>query len=594
MEYLELCELYEKLNSTAKRLEKTKYISELIKKTSKKELNIIMLLLQGRLFPLWEEKKIGAASRLVLKAINISTGIDTDKIEESWKEIGDLGLVAEQKIKDKSQETLFSADLSINKVYTNLIKLAELEGSGTVNHKVKLIAELLTSAKPIEAKYIIRTVLEDLRVGVGDSSIRDAVVWTYFSDELNISYDEEKNVIILPDNKREKYNKYIEKVQEAYNLTNDLGEVAALIKEKGLDGISNIKMAVGKPVKVMLYQKAKDIDDAFNTVGRPAALEFKYDGFRVQIHYKKDDSGHEKMNIFTRRLENVTERFPDILIALKGNINADSAILDAEAVGFDPKSNKYLPFQSISQRIKRKYSIIEISEKFPVEVNIFDVLYYNGKNTLNMPFHERRKIITSIIEPIERKIVTSRIMVTGKNEEAMKFYHEALDKGEEGVMIKNLEGIYKPGARVGYGVKLKPVMESLDLVIVQAEWGEGKRATWLTSFTLACKDENNNLIEIGKVSTGLKELEQEGTTFNQITELLKPLIKQEKGKIAILKPKVVIEVQYEEIQASPTYSSGFALRFPRFIRLRDMEKDVDDIDDLQRIKELYTKQRGRG
>jgi DNA ligase 1 len=594
MKYLELCELYEKLDSTAKRLEKTQYISELIKKTPKNELNIIMLLLQGRLFPLWEDKKIGVAAKLVLKAINIATGISIDKIEKSWKEVGDLGLVALQHTKGKQQQALFSAELSIKKVYSNLVKLAELEGSGTVDHKVKLIAELLTSAQPIEAKYIIRTVLEDLRVGVGDSSIRDAIVWAYFSEDLKISYDSEKNLIVLPDNKRDEYNRYIEKVQEAYNLTNDLAEVAASISENGLTGIFNMKMAVGKPVKVMLFQKAKDIDDAFSTVGRPAALEFKYDGFRIQIHYKKDDLGKEKLNLFTRRLENVTEQFPDILISLKGNINASSAILDAEAVGFDPKSNKYLPFQSISQRIKRKYSITEISEKFPVEVNVFDVLYYNGENTLNMPFHERRKIITSIIEPVERKVVPSRIIVTGKNEEASKFYHEALDKGEEGVMVKNLDGIYKPGARVGYGVKLKPVMESLDLVIVQAEWGEGKRATWLTSFTLACKDENNNLLEIGKVSTGLKELPQEGTTFEQMTELLKPLIRLEKGKTVILKPEAVIEVQYEEIQASPTYSSGFALRFPRFVRLRNMEKSVDDIDDTGRIKELYTKQRGRG
>jgi len=266
--------------------------------------------------------------------------------------------------------------------------------------------------------------------------------------------------------------------------------------------------------------------------------------------------------------------------------------IDDEVVGFDPKTNRYLPFQKISQRIRRKYKIDEMSKQFPVELTIFDIIYLDGKVMLKVPFEKRSKLMSDIVEHTEKKIVLSRITITKDVDEVDKFYHNALDEGHEGVMLKKLDAPYRPGARVGFGMKLKPVMESLDLVIVNAEWGDGKRTSWLTSYTIACIDENNELREVGKVSTGLKELQGDDTSFEDMTNILKPLIIEEKGKLAKVKPKIIIEVNYEEIQKSPTYSSGYALRFPRFIRLR-YDKEVSEASTIDMIEEMFFAQKKR-
>jgi DNA ligase 1 len=586
MRYSELVEVYKRLEKTGKRLEKTKIISELIAKTPADDLPKITLLLEGKVFPGWDDTKIGFASKLIVKAINLASGMDLKAVEERWKKTGDLGTTAAELLSKKKQHTLSRTDLSVTKVFENIKKLALLQGEGSTDRKIQLVAELLTSATPEEATYIARTVLEDLRIGAGEGSIRDAIVWAFCAKELGLEYDDKENDLKLPDNSREAYKEYTEAVQQAYNITNDLGEVARTVKENGIKALADVGFVPGKPISAMLFQKAKDIKEAFETVGKPAAFEYKYDGFRVQIHKHGG-----KIKLFTRRLEDVTEQFPDIIECVKKHVDAESYILDSEAVGIKPKTNQYLPFQDISQRIRRKYDIKKMTEEFPVEVNVFDILFYNGKSMISKPFNERRAIISKIIDPVPRKIVPSRIIITDKEDEANKFYNESLDRGNEGMMAKNLNAIYKPGSRVGFGVKLKPVMESLDLVIVGAEWGEGKRARMLTSYTLACRD-GHNFLEIGRVSTGLKELEEEGTSFGEMTELLKPLIIEEKGKETKVKPKIVIEVHYEEIQESQTYSSGFALRFPRFIRLRD-DRAKEDIDTLETVKELYLNQRGR-
>jgi len=588
MDYLELVETYRQLESTTKRLQKTFLLAEFLKIAPTKELEKITLLAQGKVFPDWDERVIGIAARLVIKAIGVATGVDAEKIEESWKKTGDLGDVAEKMVGKKKQSTLFSQKLTVTKVFDNLQKLAELEGPGTVDRKVQLVAELLTSAKPLEAKYIIRTILGELRVGLGEGTLRDAIVWAFFGKEIGLKYDAKENELVLPDKNRDEYNKYLVAVQEAYDAANDYAVVAEVAKEKGIRGLQNIELAPGKPIKVMLYQKAIDMADAFETVGKPAALEYKYDGFRMQIH---KFSG--KIIIYTRRLENVTKQFPEVVEFVKENVDGSSFILDCEAVGFDRKTGKYRPFQEVSQRIKRKYSIEEIGQKFPVELNIFDIVYYDGKNLTKVAFEERRKILAKIVANKKLKIKIAEQIVTGDDKEADKFYKDSLKAGNEGVMVKNLQGIYKPGSRVGYGVKVKPTMETLDVAIVGAEWGEGKRARWLSSFMIAVRDpETNELLEIGRVGTGIKEKEEEGVSFAQLTEMLKPLIIEEKGKEVKVRPKFVIEINYEEIQASPTYSSGYALRFPRLCKLRE-DRRVDEISTLDEVKKLYYGQRGR-
>lgn len=632
MKYEKLCEFYDKLDSTSKRLEKTYHVAKLLAQTMDNEIERMLLLLQGRVFPPWDETNIGVALRTLIKAINVATGIDAAEIEGNFKVTGDLGKTASDLISGKKQHTLFSEDLTVAKVFSNIRKIASMEGQGSVSAKVRLMAELLSSAKPIEAKYVSRTLLEDLRIGIGEGIIRDAIVWSTLpwvghlfvkcscgewnpkvekclecgtkldkpkkvKGSIETTHDEITKIssgyeqIWADDEKtaREIYNRMVSLVDDAYSVANEFYPVVKKLREKGLEGLQEIELAPGKPVKVMLYQKAKDMKDAFERVGKPCAVEYKYDGFRMQIHKHPGIKSKKNIRIYTRRLENVTAQFADVVDYVDQNVKAESFIIDAEAVGYDKKTTQYLPFQKISQRIKRKHDIKKMSTDFPVELNVFDILYHDGKSQIKEPFSQRRKLLSEIIEPEDQKIVLSRITVTSDIEEANSFYQESLDRGNEGVMAKKLDAEYKPGSRVGYGVKVKPVMESLDLVIVGAEWGTGKRATWLTSFTLACIDDEGQFLEVGKVGTGIKELEGEGVTFAQMTELLRPLIISESGTSVKTKPKMVIEINYEEIQKSPNYSSGYALRFPRLMRLRE-DRSAEEASSLDMVEELYESQ----
>jgi len=532
MEYSRLVEVYEELNKTTKRLEKTHIISEFLKDVGVEDAEHVTLLLEGRVFPNYDPREIGIAARTMLKSLSAATGIAVDKIENEWKKQGDLGLVAEIIVRTKKQSTLQSTKLTVKKVFENIRKLAELQGEGTVERKVQLIAELITSAKPLESRYIVKTVLDEMRIGVGEGVMRDSIIWSSFGNEIGIKYVREGNEIDIGD--REKYNKYADTVQRAYDLTNEFAEVAKAAK-KGLKELENIEMKVGIPIQVMLSLKVDTVEEGFETVGKPCAVEFKYDGFRIQAH--KDEKGNIKL--FTRRLENVTNQFPDVAEYAKSNVKAKTFIIDSEAVGFDKKTGKYLPFQSISQRIKRKYDIEKMSEDFPVELNVFDLIYYDGKNMISEPFEKRRKILEKIIKQQPKKIVLSKQKIVSDEKVVEQFFKDAFNAGNEGLMFKALNAPYKPGARVGHMVKFKAIMETLDLVIVAAEWGEGKRSKWLSSYTIACLDEDSNFVEVGKASTGLKEKEEEGLSFMEMTKLLRPLIVSEKGREVRVKPKLV-------------------------------------------------------
>ena len=587
MDYSDLVDVYEKLEKTTKRLEKTHILAEFLKTVRTDSLPYVVLLLQGNVYPAVEEKKIGVAAKLVLKAIASASGIPHDKVEHHWAKSGDLGETAAELMGKKKQSTLFKTDITVKKVMENLRKLATLEGEGTVSRKVDLISELLTSATSKEAKFIVRTMLEELRVGVADGTLRDAIVWAYFGKEIGFTYNQKENDFDVKD--RIKYNEYSDAVQRAYDMVSDFSEVIVAAKEKGLLGLAKSSLKVGAPIKVMLYPKAEDFKEAFEALGKPAQCEFKFDGFRIQAH-KKDG----KITLFTRRLENVTKQFPDVVKFVEEFVKAKEFIIDSEAVGYDSKTKKYVAFQIISQRIKRKYDIEEIAKKFPVELDVFDVVEYEGENCMNKPFRERRKILEKMVpKEVPFKLKLAEAIVTSSEKEAEEFYQRSLQAGNEGVMVKSLDAPYQPGRRVGGGVKIKPVMETLDVVIVGAEKGEGKRAGWLSSFIIACRDEDSDeLVEIGRVSTGFKEKSEEGTSFDDMTKLLESLIVDKKGKIVKVRPKIIIEVAYEEIQKSPEYSSGYALRFPRLVRLRE-DRGPDDASTLREVDVLYSKQRGR-
>jgi DNA ligase-1 len=560
MKYSDLCEIYEALEAHSSRLEKTEILSEFLKKLKHEKNKEIVYLLQGRIFPDYDEREIGISTQLVIKALSKSTGNSDHEIEKLWKKLGDLGLVAEQIVGKKKQSTLFSHNLTTQKVLENLQKLPTLEGKGTVDKKMALIAELLTSASPKEAKYIVRTLLSDLRIGTGAGTIRDAIVWACFEKENKEAYVA---------------------VQEAYDKATDW----KLVFEQACKGVSELEktdLEPGKPVKVMLYPKVSSVEEAFERAGKPSAFEFKYDGFRMMIN--KEENG--KIKLFTRRLDNVSLQFPDIIKYVKEHINGKSFIVDSEAVGYDPKTKKYRPFQEISQRIKRKYDIERLEKELPVELILFDIIYYEGKSYIKIPFRERRKLLEKITKKERHKVILAEQIVTDKEKEAKEFFEKAMEEGQEGLMVKNLDAPYKPGSRIGYGYKWKPEDRDFDLVITEAEYGTGKRAGWLTSYTVVCRDEGK-FLEVGKVSTGLKEKE-EGLSFKEMTKLLKPLIEKEDGRTVKVRPKIVVAVTYQNIQKSPTYASGYALRFPRITRFRP-DRNTSDIASLKEIEKEYEK-----
>lgn len=565
MRYKELAEFYEAAGATTKRLEKIAILEKFLKHLPEKDKDVLYLLL-GDIYPEYDERRIGISNQLAIKAIAKATGIQESQVLHEWKTIGDLGKVAEKLTEEKRQSTLHHHVLTTEKVLENMRKLPGMEGKGTINKKLSLITELLTSASPVEAKYLIRTLIGDLRIGVKESTVRDAIASGFFESKKDAA----------------------KKVQDAIDKSNDLAEVFDMIKQGKTHELGRIHLEVGKPIKVMLAQKAKTIHEAFEAVGVPCAVEYKYDGFRMLIHKKGST-----ISLFTRRLENVTKQFPEVVDYIKKYVKGESFILDSEAVGYDMETKEYKPFQKISQRIRRKYDIEKLKKELPVEVNVFDILYYDGKSLLDKPFKERTALVKKIIKNHPYRIIHAKQIITDSESKAEKFYKQALRDHQEGVMIKNLNAVYQPGRRVGHMLKIKPEERDLDLVITGGEYGTGKRSGWLSSFILSCRGEKGKFLEIGKVGTGIKEKEtgkEGGISFGELTEKLKPYIIKEKGKTVEIKPKIVVSVTYQEIQHSPNYNSGFALRFPRFTALRP-DRSANDCSSLEEVKKDFEGQK---
>ncbi len=549
MEYSKLVEIYEKLAATTKKLEKTEIIANFIKNLDTENLQIVIPLLQGKIFLESEDREIGIADKLIIQSLT-KLGFSKREILDKFKETGDLGLVTEQLVKKKKQIALFKRKLSVEQVFYSIRELAELTGKSSQDKKLDIILELLNSAEPGEARYITRTILEELRLGIAEGILRDSIAAAF-----NVGKEE---------------------VEYAYNLKTDFGLVAKIAKEEGKKGLKNVKLEIGYPIKVMLAEKAGSLKEALENAKEPA-IEIKYDGMRTLVQKDKD-----KIWLFTRRLENVTKQFPDLVELCKKNIKSEKVILEGETVGI--MNGKPVPFQELSRRIHRKYDIEEMAKKIPIQINFFDCILVDEKQLLNEKFEVRRKKLEGVIKEIKGKFQLAEQIRTKNIKEAEKFYNKALKSGQEGVMVKNLLAPYQPGKRVGYMYKVKPEEETLDLVITGAEWGQGRRANWLASFILSVRDEETGeLLEIGKMGTGLTD-----ELFKELTEKLKSLIVREEENIVHIKPKIVVEVGYQELQKSPNYKSGFALRFPKLIRIRE-DKGVEEADTLERVKRLYNK-----
>ena len=546
-QFSEFCSTIEKISST---LELTARISRFIKNIeSDEDLYNTILFLMGRIYPTWDEREIGIGIGLVYEALRISTGIPKDKIEELIKKTGDVGLATEKVVKSKSQLSLFQEKLTISKLREVFDTMSSLVGEGSQKKKVRLLADLYVSATPLEARYLTRLVLGEMRLGVGEGIIRDSIAKAWGIDA--------------------------ETVERAYMITNDYGKVAVVARNYGKEGLEKLKIELHTPVKMMLAQVIEGPEEAVKELGE-VAVEWKYDGSRVQVHW-----GNGKVTIFSRRLENVTRALPELVDEIKNNVE-ENIILDGEAVAV--KDGKPMPFQHILRRFRRKHEIGKMVEKIPIEIHFFDILYYKGEEVIDKPLIERRKLLENSINSSD-KIKIAKQIITKESEAVESIYRDALNAGHEGVMIKNPRSPYIPGKRGKHWLKIKQVMETLDLAVIGGEWGEGKRSRFISSYELACKDPiTGKLVPVGKVATGFTEEQLE-----EFTELFKPVIEYEEGKKIVFQPKYVFEVAYQEIQKSPKYKSGYALRFPRFVRLRD-DKSIDEIDTIDRVARLYESQ----
>lgn len=554
MEYRKLADVYERLEATPSKLEKTEIIAELLEDTPDSLLDIVPSLLMGRIFPDWSQLELGVGPGLLYDSVCFITGVNKEALKQTIKEEGDVGKATEKLLKTKVQSSLFAKSLTVRGVYENFERIARSSGPKSQDKKKRILSDLLNSAAPGEAKYIARTVLDELRVGVAEGLVRDAIARVF-----DVSTDT---------------------VERAYMITNDFGEVTKTAKTGGETGLAGLKMKIGVPLKPMLSQIAPSIEEILEDI-EEAAFEIKYDGARIQIHRKGDE-----IWIFSRRLEDVTLNLPDIVECVRKGIKED-AIVEGEAVAIDPKTRKPRAFQYMLKRFRRKYEIEKMAKEIPFETYLFDVLYARGKPLIDEPFEKRRKILEKIVKPVERKFELAEQFITSTTEDAEKFYNKAIEMGHEGLMIKNQKAFYMPGSRVRHMYKIKPVMETLDLTIVGALWGTGKRAGWLSSYVLGARDEETGeFTSVGRVGTGMTE-EQ----LQEFTDVLKPLIEYESGDEVTLKPEMIVEVAFQEIQTSPQYESGFALRFPRVIKVRE-DKSPDEADNLERLKSLYEAQRG--
>jgi len=547
-----LAELCEKLETTKKRLLMIYLAANFLKALETQEVEPAVSMILGRPFPKWSQKTLEISWATLSEIIKRITNVERTAFSEAFSKTGDVGSAVQtvfENSKTKRQAVLFEQTLTIAEVRRSFDSMAEIAGSGSREKKERLVEALLSSASPVEAKYLVKVFIGEMRTGFHEGLMEQAVAKAFD----------------VP----------LEKVQTASMIAGDVGEIAAVAKVEGADGLSNISFRVFKPVSLMLAQMANDVAEALKEHDGKTSFEYKYDGARVQIHKLGDD-----VKIFSRRLTDVTESLPEISEIVKNNVKAEETILEGEVIAVD-KRGFPIPFQHLMRRFRRVHEIEDTAEEIPLQLYLFDVLYFNKKSLISAPYVQRRQTLAENVSDIP---LTTQL-ITDKPNEAEQFLKEAMDAGHEGLMAKKPDSTYTPGIRGKRWLKVKPVLEPLDLVIVAAEYGYGRRFEWLSDYYLAARDANTGeLLTVGKTFKGLTDAE-----IVEMTRRLKELaVKEERRKVVVV-PKVVVEVMYNEVQRSPKYKSGMALRFARISRIRE-EKTVEEADTIQRVREVYEKQ----
>ena len=578
MEFSIISEMFEMMEKTTKRIELTNILVELLKKTPKKIIPNVVYLLQGIIRPNFEGVELGIAEKLAIRAISKSAGLPIKKIEDDYRECGDLGLTASNILKIKTQTTFTAEKITVERVYETLFKIAKLEGKGSQDLKMKYISSLLNDATPLEAKFLLKILLGTLRLGIAENTVMDA---------LAIAFTGKKENRI--------------QIENAYNVSSDLGKVSLIVATDGIDEIKKFKISLFSPIRPMLADRVQSEKDVIKKMPEQFVAEYKLDGERVQIHKQSD-----KIVLFSRRLENITQYYPDIVERIGKTLNVNEGVFEAEIVPINENTGEFLPFQELMHR-RRKHKVDKAVSQYPITVNFFDVLYYDKKDCLNLECSERRKILEQIVHEDNFSKLVPMLFVKNENE-IEDFLENSINAGCEGLMLKAPSAPYRAGMRGSNWLKLKreyrnELGDSLDLIVIGAYFGRGRRTGLYGTLLLATYNpEKDNLPSICKVGTGftdesLDQLYQ--ILSNKVTLKKNPRIISEMEADIWFEPELVLEIIASEITLSPIHktgldlirkSSGFALRFPKFTGKIRYEKAVEDASTGEEVFALYKRQ----
>jgi len=579
MEFSIISEMFEMMEKTTKRIELTNILVELLKKTPKKIIPNVVYLLQGIIRPNFEGVELGIAEKLAIRAISKSAGLPIKKIEDDYRECGDLGLTTSNILKIKTQTTFTAEKITVERVYETLFKIAKLEGKGSQDLKMKYISSLLNDATPLEGKFVLKILLGTLRLGVAENTVMDALAIAFTGKKENR-----------------------ELVENAYNVSSDLGKVSLVLATDGIDEIKKFKISLFSPIRPMLADRVQSEKDVIEKMKHePFAAEYKLDGERVQIHKK----GHE-VKLFSRSLEEITQYYPDIVDNIGKSIKTDNGVFEAEIVPINENTGDFLPFQELMHR-RRKHKLDEAISQYPIQVNFFDVLYCDKNDCLNKTYDERRNILEDQVQENDfaKLVLMERIETENGIED---FLENSINSGCEGLMLKVLGAPYRAGTRGSNWLKLKreyrnELGDSLDLIVIGAYFGRGRRTGLYGTLLLATYNpEKDNFPSICKVGTGftdeiLDQLYQ--ILSNKVTLKKNPRIESEMEADIWFEPELVLEIVASEITLSPIHktgldlirkSSGFALRFPKFTGKIRYEKVIEDASTGEEVFALYKRQ----
>src|SRR3989338_8728834 len=573
MLFSQLAKYFERIEKNSSRLEITRILAELFKLLDAQEIAKVVYLLQGRVGPAYEGIDFGMAERTIIKSAMSALNIDRNYFEKEFKKSCDLGQTVESF--KKLYKSFEEKDMEVLAVFDFFYKLATASGNGSQDVKVSLLSQLIRQLDPLSGRYLVRLPTGIIRLGFSDMTILDAYSWMLKGDKS-----------LRPI------------IETAYHVRPDLGFIGRTLKEKGLEGLKQVEPKVFTPIIMMKAERMSSAQEIIKQIGK-CLVEPKFDGFRLQIHYKNG-----QVKLFSRSLEDVTYMYPDIVEGVKKEVKVEELIIEGEAIGFNPKTGEFLPFQETVQR-KRKYDIKEKALEVPLKLFAFELLYLNRKNFIKLPFIERRKALEQITK--KNKDINKQIIVIDHQEEVDKedrleeIFDLAVAKKLEGVIAKKIDGIYQPGARGWNWIKYKrsyssKINDTIDCLVMGYDFGKGKRNGFgMGAFLVGVLDKNKDLfVTVAKIGTGLTDEEwRELKVKSQILKVKEKPKNYLVDKLAEcdiwITPKIVVEIKADEITKSPTHTAGLALRFPRLERFRD-DKNPQEVTSLKELEKIYQTQ----